>query len=234
MKTEYNMVERGDRLNPSIFSRLHWHLTCLKRQTQRVCEKFLEEKNELRLIDFGCGNSPYRQIFEPYVEEYLGADLAGNEKADLTITECGKIQCGDHLADIVLSAQVLEHVFDPQIYLTECRRVLRKDGFLILSTHGTWKFHPDPNDFWRWTSQGLKKTIQDHGFEIKYFEGVMGPLATGIQIAQDAIYPAIPAFLRGIFCLPIQVALRLADWITSDETRRLDSCVYMMVVRKVD
>src|SRR3546814_1646938 len=88
-------------------------------------------------------------------------------------------------ADIVLSNQVLEHVDSPQGYLEEARRLMKPDGVLLLSTHGYWFYHPTPNDYWRWTSAGLRKTMEASGFEIVEFTGIMGLISSGLQLFQD-------------------------------------------------
>lgn len=39
-----------------------------------------------RVLDFGCGAQPYRTVFGPEIE-YIGADLPGNDLADVHITD---------------------------------------------------------------------------------------------------------------------------------------------------
>ena len=60
-------------------------------------------------------------------------------------------------------------------------------GRLLLSTHGVFFYHPDPEDYWRWTCAGLRRIVSDAGLEVERFEGMMGLLAVGLQITQDAI-----------------------------------------------
>jgi len=74
---------------------------------------------------------------------YQGADIGS---ADIIIQESGRVDTADASADLVLSFQVLEHVRDVGQYLGEALRILRDDGWLILSTHGTWLYHPHPED----------------------------------------------------------------------------------------
>jgi SAM-dependent methyltransferase len=57
----------------------------------------------------------------------------------------------------VLCLQVLEHVPDPGAAVRELRRVVRPGGRVLLSTHGIYPFHPNPDDLWRWTYQGLER-----------------------------------------------------------------------------
>src|SRR5262249_24612505 len=65
--------------------------------------------------------------------------------------------------DIVLCSQVLEHVDDPVQAVRELARALRPGGRLLLTTHGTYYYHPLPGDYWRWTHAGLEKVLRDNG-----------------------------------------------------------------------
>jgi SAM-dependent methyltransferase len=164
-------------------------ITCVNcAQIEEVIQLFLAKSpQKLTLADYGCGNKPYEPIVAPFVAQYLGIDLELNPIADIHIAPTGAIQLDDEKLDVVLSTQVLEHVVDPKQYLQEAHRVLKNDGLLILSTHGYWMFHPDPTDFWRWTSTGLRKIVEDEGFEVVYFKGIIGRAAMGLQLFQDGL-----------------------------------------------
>ncbi len=115
-----------------------------------------------RLLDVGCGEKPYRELFAPYVSEHVGVDAVENPAADLR----GPIEAlpvEDGSFDVVLCAQVLEHVDDPVQAARELSRVTRSGGRLLLSTHGVYVFHPAPSDHWRWTHTGLEKLLRDTG-----------------------------------------------------------------------
>ncbi|MEZ4688896.1 MAG: class I SAM-dependent methyltransferase [Ignavibacteria bacterium] len=108
----------------------------------------------------------YSSLFK---ESYTGIDVGENAHADVIIDPDGRIPFQDGEFDVVLSSQVLEHVEDSDNYLSECRRVLKPGGLLILSTHGTWQFHSHPVDIQRWTSMGLKRLITKAGFNLTGF-----------------------------------------------------------------
>ena len=135
----------------------------------------------------GCGEMPYLPLLENYLQKLYAVDLPGNPKANYFVDlDTNRTDIADEEVDIVWSVMVLEHVSDPQKYLEECRRILKPGGKLILCTHGHWMFHPDPVDFWRWTSQGLAAQVERGGFTVKEFWGMMGLLSMSVQLFQDA------------------------------------------------
>lgn len=125
------------------------------------------------VLDLGCGTMPYRSMFTARGAKYVGADISGTP--DLLIGPTGSLPIEDDSVDYVVSFQVLEHVRDVAGYLANIRRVLRPGGRLFLSTHGVWPYHPHPTDFWRWTADGLRVTLEDAGFQIRDMTALCGP-----------------------------------------------------------
>ena len=104
----------------------------------------------LRVLDVGCGDRPYAPLVAS-AAEVVGFDVPGNPHADLH----GSIEAvpvEDASFDVVLCLQVLEHVPDPAAAVRELRRAVRPGGRVLLSTHGVYPFHPNPDDLWRWTT----------------------------------------------------------------------------------
>jgi SAM-dependent methyltransferase len=184
------------------------------------------------LVDFGCGNMPYRPLFESHVQKYIGVDILGNELADAVLGSTGSLPVENESVDVVLSSQVLEHVPDPPGYLKEAHRALKSEGTLVLSTHGVWRYHPDPTDYWRWTSDGLRRLLAQSAFEVLRFKGVMGPEATALQLWQDAVLRRVPKRLKNSFTRYMQWRIRRADLRCPDQLRDRDACVYVVVARK--
>jgi ubiquinone/menaquinone biosynthesis C-methylase UbiE len=112
-------------------------LRVLSKAVERAIGDSISQNEQL--LDFGCGSMPYRSAVESLGGKYLGADFNGGM---LRISPEGSLPIADKSVDAVLSVQVLEHVRDLDRYLGEASRVLKDDGVLLLSTHGTWLFHP--------------------------------------------------------------------------------------------
>lgn len=184
-----------------------------------------------RVLDYGCGDRHYRKLVGDAVE-YVGADLPGNAAADATINPDGTLSFAPGSFDAVLSTQVLEHVTDPKLYLAECRRLLKPDGKLLLSTHGTMLYHRDPVDYWRWTHDGLRKLVGESGFEVVHFRGVLGLAAVGLQFFQAATYPKLPKVLRAPYAAVMQQLVAWFDRRYSEQTRIPNALVYVLVARR--
>jgi SAM-dependent methyltransferase len=183
------------------------------------------------ILDYGAAESPYRDFF-PASADYRAADLAGNPRAAITLNPDGSVPVDGQTFDAVLSTQVLEHVRDPALYLAEAHRVLKPGGRLLVSTHGTFIYHPDPQDYWRWTGAGLQRVVTDAGFRVVRFEGMIGLIPTGLQLVQDAIYWHLPRVLRPLFAFVMQGLIALGDRLHSDESRRYNAQVYGVVAEK--
>src|SRR5476651_171093 len=225
-------MKGNDRLYPSIFHTRYVVLSQLRDLTVAKMQELTSINKNQVLIDFGCGDMPYRSLLEPMVSKYLGVDLEMNLKAEHYIGFDSKTTLPDGYADIVLSNQVLEHVDTPQGYLQEAMRVLKPGGSIICTTHGYWFYHPTPNDYWRWTSAGLRKTIADEGFNISSFFGIMGLAASGLQLFQDAIISKLPKFLIPPFALVMQGLIALFNRINTQEQRNRDASLYIVLAQK--
>lgn len=127
-------------------------------------------KQNSLILDVGGGKKPYRACF-PY-QRYNSIDVNPEAGADIVADTCS-LPFGDSVADAVLCTQVLEHVQDPSKALRELRRIIKDDGYLILSTPLMIEVHAE-SDFFRWTERGLQLFVKGGGFDILKMEKIGG------------------------------------------------------------
>ena len=171
-----------------------------------------------QVLDYGCATQPYRTLFAADTD-YIGADLPGNPLARVEIHPDGTVPRAESSVDLVLSTQVLEHVVDPALYVSECYRLLRPGGSLALTTHGIMYYHPDPEDYWRWTSAGLTKLVEDAGLEVAEIRGVMGLGAAALQLLQWATLGHLPRVLQRPYTLVTQRLIAASDRRYSEQSK---------------
>ncbi|MBL7139438.1 MAG: class I SAM-dependent methyltransferase [Planctomycetes bacterium] len=217
-----------NRLNPPLSQRGAALLRLLRGRIDHVIATYLKKDQGYRLVDYGCGGMPYRPLFEPYASRYIGVDFPANPRAEVHLRPDATVPAPDGIAQIVLSTQVLEHVPNPFAYLKECRRLLVPGGLLILTTHGIYKYHRDPEDLWRWTSPGLVNVLAQMGFRVVSLEGAMGLAPAGAMLLHDALARKTPALLRPALNTVAHAAMLLLDRLHTPAERRKDASVFVV------
>jgi 2-polyprenyl-3-methyl-5-hydroxy-6-metoxy-1,4-benzoquinol methylase len=233
-------TEGEARLNPKLWDYSCYLLRCLKRNFERIIRDAARSRqsSSILCVDFGCGTRPYEQLFKDNGIGYIGADLSENQAADIAINSDGTVAVEGESADIVFSSQVLEHVYDVPSYLSECRRLLKPDGYLILSTHGFWTYHGYPDDFHRWTFHGLKRQVEDAGFTVNNVTPVVGIFAytthVRCQLVRGLLYKFAPWTLPfiGLVNIVASILMPLEDKITPSQVKYENSAIYIIEATK--
>lgn len=225
-------------INPPFWDSCHYLNNKLRKGYEYIFEKYLNGKNYDKLLDYGCGAKPYEVIIKKYIKNYIGVDISNNQKADYLIEPGQKLPFADKYFDVILSSQVLEHVEESNQYLNECNRLLKNNGLLFLSTHGTWQFHTTI-DVQRWTSYGLKKLISSYNFEIIDFVPILGQLALTSQL-RLTYYNSVANYIGMIgrfIVTPIsiiyQYKMKFEDLLTPRRVKERDSAIYIVAAKKI-
>ncbi len=102
----------------------------------------------------------------------LNLDIAPGPYIDL-IASALQLPLDDSSVDVVVSQETLEHVSDPFAAIAEMGRILRPEGTLYLQLPFMIGYHPCPQDYWRFTRDGIgemirvgKLVLQDEGFTV--------------------------------------------------------------------
>lgn len=147
-------------INPFFFIRL--------RLFQKV-KKFAPQI-EGKLLDFGCGRKPYKNLFTK-ATEYIGVDIeqSGHDHSlsEVDVFYDGKtIPFKNETFDAIFCTEVFEHIFNLDEILDELKRVLKKNGKLLITIPFMWGEHEKPYDYARYTSFAIKYILEKKGFQV--------------------------------------------------------------------
>ena len=161
---------RDQQFNPKILG-IFINPFYLVRRKLRGVMVLLSDNIKGQTLDVGCGEKPYEKIFKN-VSSYTGIEFdslknrAKFKKIDAWY-DGQTFPFDDNKFDSIIMTQVLEHIFNPDHFLEEVRRVTKSGGSLLLSVPFVWDEHEQPHDYARYSSFGLAHLLQNHGFEIK-------------------------------------------------------------------
>jgi ubiquinone/menaquinone biosynthesis C-methylase UbiE len=225
-------------INPSVFNPYSYVSRSLRKAYESTLPKHLAGKTNLTILDYGCGVKPYQYIVAGVCKEYIGADVGDNPKAEINLKAGELLPLESESVDVIISSQVLEHVEEYDKYMSECFRVLKKDGLLFLSTHGTWQFHAAPYDFNRWTHLGLRSLLGRHGFDVLDCVPVLGQLAipTQLRLAFFESFANMTGAIGRLILKPVaffgQLKLMVQDKLTPQRVKDRDSAIFLLAGRR--
>ena len=199
-------------INPFYFSRkgLVQHLTAVSKQVTG------------KVLDVGCGNKPYMSLYR--ADQYVGLEIdsPGNRKNKLAdeFYDGNIFPFQNESFDSVVSNQVFEHVPNPDQFLSEISRVLKKDGTLLMTAPFVWDEHEQPHDYTRYSSFGIRSILARHGFEVIELRKSVDDIRIVFQLLNAYIYKKAFTRYRLInflptVCLiaPINLAGEVISWI---------------------
>lgn len=121
---------------------------------------FSHDKHFDKVLEVGsCDvNGSVRSIMKDHCKEYIGLDLTKGESVDV-VDDAENIpeHWSDETFDCVICLETLEHVKNPIKIVQNMRNVLKKGGWLVITTPGIG--HPEhswPSDYYRFWENTYK------------------------------------------------------------------------------
>lgn len=127
------------------------------------------------LVDVGGGHNPqYKNILKPLAHQYVNMEVTEGPGVDI-VGSVYNLPFKNNYADVISMFMVLEHLSNPHKALLECNRVLKKRGYVLITTVQYWHTHNHPSDYFRYTKQGLEMICKTAGFDIVKIWSIGGP-----------------------------------------------------------
>lgn len=172
----------------------------------RLIPKYVNGK----LLDLGCGKVPLYALYKQYISESVCVDwdnsLHGNVFLDVTHDISKKLPFENSSFDTVICSDVLEHVYNPKDVLGEMVRVVKPEGYIIITTPFNYWMHEMPYDYFRYTTSFYKEFAKENPMlEVEYIEPIGGMKAVLFDIIGKKISARSHTFARWlqkfIYCM---------------------------------
>jgi SAM-dependent methyltransferase len=135
--------------------------------------------DRVRVLEIGPDDEPStyrREVTGPV--DWTTADLAteagttgerrwGGGQVSLAMPSEYEIPAEQGQFDVVLSAQVIEHVRRPWLWMPELARVCAPGGLVITVNPVSWPYHEAPVDCWRIYPEGMTALCVDAGLTLE-------------------------------------------------------------------
>jgi len=114
--------------------------------------EILSEQKINRFLDIGCGDTLLSKyiISNVRIKEYYGIDITDSgvseaKKLGIIATKLNidetDLPYENNYFDCILAGELIEHLFDPDHFLTEVYRVIKKNGSLVITTPNLASWH---------------------------------------------------------------------------------------------
>ena len=173
----------------------------------RVIRLIIDE-NPGSVLDIGCSAGEISSFLLDGKRKVYGIDISQEKinKASVKgiITKVADISKGlpyeDKTFDVVLAAEIIEHLIDTDYFLAEIHRVLKDDGKLVITTPnlanlenrlrlliGRYPIFVDytsrsVNHLRVYTGRALIKQLTERGFKVEYYTGSFVPPISYIRL----------------------------------------------------
>jgi SAM-dependent methyltransferase len=150
---------------------------------------------ELTLLDLGCADQFLAPACKALDWGYVGLDYTDVD------FEIGNLPLETESVDIAVSLAVIEHLREPEKFLSEIFRCLKPGGLIYLSTPNfqldSRNFYNDPTHVRPYTPISLAKLLRLHGF-------ISSATFPGLRCRDISWYRGPNRFLKAYYLLPFR------------------------------
>jgi len=127
------------------------------------------------VLDVGAGRGDFRQIFTHH--SYIGSDIYPYPEIDLAVDLIEINPFKERSFDLVVLANVIEHVYEYRKLISRCACLLKPGGQLLITVPFLLKLHQEPVDYHRYTHYALFQLAEENQLSVARFEAYTNPFA---------------------------------------------------------
>lgn len=100
--------------------------------------------NKKNILDIGCFDGTFLSMITNRNNNFYGVDASdyavkqsskkGIQVKQFFFDDVTKIPFQDNFFDLIIAGEIIEHIYDTDFFLEEIRRLLKRNGFFLIST----------------------------------------------------------------------------------------------------
>jgi SAM-dependent methyltransferase len=172
----------GERTIPGLDVENYWF-----RRHEVVYQRLAQHCADREVLEAGCGEGYGADLIAGVARRVIALDYdqatvaharARYPRVEVIHGNLAKLPLPDHSVDVVVNFQVIEHLWDQPQFVSECFRVLRPSGRLMVSTPNRITFSPgrdtpiNPFHTRELNADELMELLRDAGFASVLMSGV--------------------------------------------------------------
>ena len=165
-------------------------------------------------------------------------DLVRHPACDCT-ADVRRLPFATGVFDLAVSQETVEHVDDPFLAVREIVRVVRPGGKVYLQVPFVIGYHPGPEDYWRFTREGVAVLLRQAGIPAAQIAIAVGPgsgfYRIGVEFLAGLAGRLAPSWYRpakgvaALLCYPVKL---LDGWLAGGAERDRIAGGYLAVATK--
>lgn len=132
----------------------------IRRYNNKFIKSYASNVSNKTILEIGSGKQMHGENFysaKKYFDEtnvFIQSDINksfGHKIIDITTLD------EREQYDIILCMNVLEHVFNYQLAISNLYNAVRTGGHVVVFLPGYYPLHDEPHDYWRFTEHSIRK-----------------------------------------------------------------------------
>ena len=181
-KNYISHAEKAENIIDKVYNKVRKYT--LKKKYELVLKYKSNIKDSKTILDIGCGTGEFLKVFKNNSWQTLGVE-PNKSAREIAITknelevldEQGLFDFSNEHFDVITMWHVLEHVSDINSHLTQIKRILKKDGVLIVAVPNAespdaqmykqcWAAYDVPRHLYHFTKKSIENLFNNFDLEV--------------------------------------------------------------------
>ena len=139
------------------------HVSCIVFGAVNLHPEDVEGKKVIEIGSYDVNGSIHSIVDTSKPSEYVGVDIEEGPGVDLVCSAEEVLNCfGRESFDLVITTEMIEHVWDWKIVISNIKDICKPGGIILLTTRSLgFPYHPSPTDFWRFEKEDMENIFSD-------------------------------------------------------------------------